>query len=181
MAVNLNLTSFLKILIGAAIVAPVFWAISFVFPKGILGSYETILSVQQFGLLLGAIVGAAGTIVVLIVLDSRRPETGAAANFSMVNGMGSRFIGRSEPRGDGSYLTTEWFCLLWLPLFPVCNYRLIRVGGRTTLIPFLVISRQFVIKEKLPVRLPDVVKGYLITVALGCIVAIGLLLIANWA
>jgi hypothetical protein len=175
---NLSPASFLKILVGAVIAAPIFWAISFLFPKGLFGSYETVLSLQQCGMMAGAIVGAAGTIVVLIVLDSRRPDTGAAANFSMINGMGSRFIGRSEKREDGSYLTTEWFCLLWLPLLPVCNYRLVRVGGRS-LIPFLISSRQFVIQEKHPVRLSDALKGYLITVALGCILAIGVGLIAN--
>jgi hypothetical protein len=170
---NLSLTSFLKILLGAFLGAPIFWSISFLIPKGTLGSYEEILTTQQFGILVGAIFGAAVTTIVLIILDSRDPDTGAAANLTMINGMGSKFIGRSETQADGSYLTTEWFCLLWLPLFPVCNYRVVDVGGRT-LIPFVAGSRQFMIKSKHPVRLKNVAKGYLITVCLGCVFGVGL-------
>jgi hypothetical protein len=177
---NLNPGNFFKILLGAAIVAPLFWAFSFVLPKGALGTYEMVLTVQQIGLLAGAILGASATTIVLLVFDSRHPESGAAANFSMINGMGTMFIGKSEPQADGSLLTTEWFCLLWLPLFPVCNYRLVRVGGHT-LIPFFFFSRQFIIKEKHPVRLSDVVKGYLITVGLGCILGAVLVFIAKYA
>jgi hypothetical protein len=177
---NLSFMSFLKIIIGALLGATIFWAIAFVLPKEVLGSYEQVLTLQQFGLLLGGIFGAAVTTVLLIVHDSYRPETGAAANFSMINGMGSMLIGRSESREDGSYLTTEWFCMVWLPLFPVCNYRLIEVGGRT-LIPLIASSHQFLIKEKHPVRLKDIVKGYLILTAACCFVGLVAWLVENWA
>lgn len=42
---------------------------------------------------------------------------------STVNGIGTRFFGRAEPRRDGSYLATQWFCLV-IPLIPLGSFRL---------------------------------------------------------
>ena len=39
---NLSFMSFLKIIIGALLGATIFWAIAFVLPKGVLGSYEQV-------------------------------------------------------------------------------------------------------------------------------------------
>src|ERR1700738_4668578 len=99
---NLDFTSFLKIVLGALLGAPIFWAISFLLPKGIFGSYEQALTLQQMGLLFGGLFGAAVTIIGLCVHDTHHPETGGAANFSMINGMGSMLIGKSESQEDGS-------------------------------------------------------------------------------
>ena len=158
---NLNAASFLKIAIGASGAAVVFWAISFLIPKGMLGTYEEILGLQLLGAIFGAVLGAAATVIAIVVSDSRRPETGAAANFTMINGMGSMLIGKSDVRDDGSYVTTEWFCLLWLPLFPVCNYRIAVVSDQT-IVPLIAGPRRFVIMEKHPVRLKDMARGYVI-------------------
>jgi hypothetical protein len=42
---------------------------------------------------------------------------------STANGIGTRFLGSAEPRRDGSYIATKWFCLLF-PLIPLGSYRL---------------------------------------------------------
>jgi hypothetical protein len=171
---NLSSLSFLKILVGGFFGALIFWAISFFLPNGILESFESVLTLQQIGLVFGALIGAALTTITIVVRDSRNSNTGSAANFSMINGIGSMFIGKSDLRDDGSYLTTEWFCFLWLPMLPVCNYRVVKIAGRT-LIPFLLGSQQFDIKEKLPVRPRDVAWGYFITITLGGVVGFGVL------
>jgi hypothetical protein len=178
-AMNLSFTQFLKILLGAMLGAAIVWAVSLLLPRGILGAYESVFHLQQFGLITGALLGAAVTIIGLVVQDSHRPETGGAHNFSMQNGIGSRFIGKSDLREDGSYLTTEWFCVLWLPLFPVCNYRVVK-AAESNLIPFFVVSRQFVILDKQPVRLKDVVKGYLITIGLVSVIGLSILFLRRW-
>ncbi len=168
---NLGFTSFLKILAGGIFGAAIFCAVSFLLPGGLFEPYESVLGHRQICSTLGALLGAAVTTIALVVRDSHRPETGAAKNFSMINGMGSMLIGKSDLREDGSYLTTEWFCMLWLPLFPVCNYRVMKVAQRV-LIPFLLGSQHFAIQEKHPVRLKHVVKGYAITAAVTCIIGL---------
>jgi hypothetical protein len=173
---NLSFTSLGKIFFGSLFGAGVIWAISFLVPKDLLGTYGLVVGVQQLGLAIGALIGAAFTTMVLIVLDSHHAETGGATNFTMINGMGSKFSGKSDRRDDGSYVTTEWFCLIWLPLFPVCNYRLVKVAEHF-LIPSILGSRRFAIKEKHPVRLNDVAKGYLRAAALACLYGLGALIL----
>ncbi len=42
---------------------------------------------------------------------------------SMIGGIGFQFYGQSEPRRDGSYIATKWFCILF-PLIPAGSYRI---------------------------------------------------------
>lgn len=42
---------------------------------------------------------------------------------SMINGFGTTFIGQSEPKSDGSYIATKWFCFV-LPLIPLGSFRI---------------------------------------------------------
>ena len=109
-------------------------------------------------MLSGGIAGAAVTLVVLIYKDSHRPETGVANNFTSINGTGSTFIGRSEVATDGSYLTTEWFSIGWVPVFPVCTYRLIKIQEKSNWV-----VQTYIIKEKHPVKGRDLGMGYLRT------------------
>jgi hypothetical protein len=49
--------------------------------------------------------------------------------------MGFRFFGKRDLRPDGSYVTTKFFCLLYLPVIPISTMRIIPVGSKTWL-PF---------------------------------------------
>lgn len=135
---------------------------SFLLPAGSLGAFEFMLTIQQWALVFGSLAGMIFSIVVLVVKDSYHPETGVAANFSEIHGTGSMFIGKSDVAVDGSYLTTEWFCMLLIPIFPVCNYRVIYSKGQSTLF-----CKSYIIKEKHPVRAQDLPKGYLRTLAIA--------------
>jgi hypothetical protein len=42
---------------------------------------------------------------------------------STINGIGFKFIGQSDPKRDGSYIATKWFCLVF-PLIPAGSYRI---------------------------------------------------------
>lgn len=46
------------------------------------------------------------------------------------NGLGLRIYGKSEEDPDlGSYMTTYYFVVFFLPLIPICRYRVIDAGG----------------------------------------------------
>src|SRR5581483_2626236 len=39
------------------------------------------------------------------------------------NGIGTKFYGKRDIDPDGSYITTEFHCVLDIPLIPICSYR----------------------------------------------------------
>jgi hypothetical protein len=42
-----------------------------------------------------------------------------------IYGFGTRYYGERDYRKDGSYLTTNFFCLLFFPIFPLHTVRVI--------------------------------------------------------
>lgn len=40
-----------------------------------------------------------------------------------LNGIGTKLYGKTEMDPDGSYVATEWFVILYLPIFPLGSYR----------------------------------------------------------
>ena len=167
---NLTGPAFLKIAMSAAVGLALGWLVSLLLPAAAPTARHDPPTVPQICMAGGGLVGAALATVVLAVRDSRNAATPGASNFSQINGMGSRFIGRSDPGPDGSYLTTEWFCALWLPIIPICNYRLLNAkAGREP--PGLFGSVPFTIQGKGPVRLKDVVRGYSQTAVAGVAIA----------
>lgn len=42
---------------------------------------------------------------------------------SLLNGFGNAYIGQSDARSDGSYVATNWFCIV-LPLIPMGSVRI---------------------------------------------------------
>ena len=53
----------------------------------------------------------------------------SAPSLSTINGFGFRMYGRSDEDSEtGSYLTTYYFVALWIPVFPICRYRIIDSG-----------------------------------------------------
>jgi hypothetical protein len=44
---------------------------------------------------------------------------------SNVNGCGTKYYGQRDFRPDGSYVTTNFFCLLFFPVFPIHSVRVI--------------------------------------------------------
>jgi hypothetical protein len=45
-----------------------------------------------------------------------------------LNGIGTTYYGKREGSSDGSYITTEWFVFLYLPLYPIRSLRIIPRG-----------------------------------------------------
>jgi hypothetical protein len=42
------------------------------------------------------------------------------------NGIGTTFYGSADRRADGSYVTTEWFVLFYLPVIPIRSVRVVK-------------------------------------------------------
>lgn len=51
---------------------------------------------------------------------------------SSFNGIGTKFLGASDRLPDGSFVTTQWFTFIELPLFPIRSDRVKYVGKETT-------------------------------------------------
>jgi len=157
---NLEWKHFPLIVLGGAIGACFGWLASFRFKPDILpAAIESSIGLHWAGAMFGAIAGLAFAVVAIIVRAARDPNAGPARNFTQINGMGSVLIGRSEPRDDGTYVTTEWFTILWIPMFPVCRYRVTKNEKEST--PFFT---PYTIHEKMPPRLNDAARVYGITV-----------------
>jgi hypothetical protein len=45
-----------------------------------------------------------------------------------LNGIGTRYYGKRDFRADGSYITTEWVTLIYIPLIPFCSLRVRHLG-----------------------------------------------------
>lgn len=165
---NLEAKHFPLILMGGVIGAVLGWLASFVFKTGILPEIENVVGLRGAGLIFGGIAGMAFAVIATVVRAARDPNAEPARNFTQINGMGSALIGHSESNDDGSYITTEWFTILWIPIFPVCRYRLIKHKESSNLL-----HREYTIIEKLPPQSTDTVKVYGFTVAI-LLVIIGL-------
>lgn len=44
---------------------------------------------------------------------------------STLNGIGTKFYGATDYGSDGSYVTTNWFVIFYLPIAPIESFRVI--------------------------------------------------------
>ena len=42
-------------------------------------------------------------------------------------GIGTKFLGSREQGSDGSYITTKWFVIFFLPIIPLGSYRVLKI------------------------------------------------------
>lgn len=74
----------------------------------------------------------------------------------MVNGCGNKYLGQDDFESDGSYITTEWTCLLWIPIYPVASYRVYKKDTKHIL---LGTSTNYQVKQ-VPLNRKQVKEGY---------------------
>lgn len=77
------------------------------------------------------------------------------------NGIGTKYYGHAEESDSGSYTATEWFIFLWLPIFPLRSWRVLR--RRKGMDTFLFSNAKFLVKP-LPLNMRQVALGYLCTI-----------------
>ena len=113
--------------------------------------------------------GDAGTYVHDFCETCRESSSASSAgNVSMWNGVGLGFLGKSDWCGQcRSYVKTLWvWCLI--PLWPAGSYRVIDVGmgdhSDTS-------SSQSIFSRRVPMRLGQVVSGYLFALILLAVIA----------
>jgi len=51
-------------------------------------------------------------------------------------GVGTKFYGQRDFRSDGSFVTTEWFVLLYIPIIPLRSFRVLYRGAEDTAFVF---------------------------------------------
>ena len=55
----------------------------------------------------------------------------SAPSLHTINGIGFTMYGSSDRRPDGSYMTTYYFVVLAIPIFPIARYRVMHAGGNS--------------------------------------------------
>ena len=53
---------------------------------------------------------------------------------STFNGIGTKFYGSTDYASDGSYVTTNWFVIFYLPIIPIESLRIIEEGSTNYII-----------------------------------------------
>jgi hypothetical protein len=74
------------------------------------------------------------------------------------NGIGTTFYGQSRFARDGSFVTTKWFVLGFVPLFPMSSMRVEYLG--TEGVPFFSRTASYEVIEELPLDGLQVVKTW---------------------
>jgi hypothetical protein len=153
------------ILLGAAIGAGIGRLLSSILPIGIFPGFEKAIGTAQTWVVIAALAGAALAVLIVLVHSVRDPNGEPPGKFTRINGTGSTLIGRNEIAEDGAFLTTEWFTVLFMPVFPVCGYRVTQRGHDS-----------YIIHSKQPPRLRSVLKIYLAELTFAAIILLVLLL-----
>ncbi len=152
----------LPVLIGGALTGS---ALGYLLCVAARSLFHLAQDLPTLGLVFGSLVGMVIVVFAIIVAASRNRDAELPANFTSINGIGSTVYGKSDFHDDGSYVTTEWFTFFFVPILPICSYRVIRT--RAT-----IINSEYQILEKFPPRTSHIVKAYIITVAVVCLIVL---------
>lgn len=78
-----------------------------------------------------------------------------------INGIGTTFYGQRDFRADGSYVTTEWFVILYLPVVPIKSLRIAETNDRTNAVIYS--SESYHVLGQVPLSAIQVLSTYLFT------------------
>ena len=84
------------------------------------------------------------------------------------NGIGTRLYGAIDSGPDGSYITTEWVIVLYIPIVPLNSYRVIKEDAAN----FLIASQAKYKTMKVPLHKKQVLRTYMITAAIVGVLAL---------
>ena len=143
------------ILFGGFVGSVAGWFATFLFKPGMFPPLDKSVGLHEAGRMLGAIAGLAVAVLITIAKSARDPHAGPVSYFIQLHGWGSRLFGRSDVRDNESYVATEWFTIAWIPVFPVCRYRVIKDEAASN--PLNPIQQEYTILEKIP--LPTATAG----------------------
>ena len=132
---------------------------------GPLEPLEEIFWRNQTGAVVGGALALTLACAIMIVAYARNAAV-LPDSFFRSKGIGSILIGKSETAQDGSYWSTEWFIVFYIPLFPIARYRVIKHPGT------LWDSTEYTILDKSPPKLVEVARVYAILLMVLLIVAV---------
>jgi hypothetical protein len=75
-----------------------------------------------------------------------------------INGIGTSNYGARDFRPDGSYVTTSWFVLIFVPIFPLKSQRILPTGNNKFYLVYY--SQPYLVLEKLPLNWTQVLSVY---------------------
>lgn len=85
-----------------------------------------------------------------------------------VGGVGSTYYGRTDYDRDGSFVTTEWLILVWIPIIPVGSYRVWpKIEKRDY---FVYSSRRYLATRRVPLCWQQILQMYLLYGAIAGVV-----------
>lgn len=90
-----------------------------------------------------------------------------------LNGIGTKFYGHRDEASDGSYVTTEWFTFVYIPLIPMRSFRVLPVGQGTN---YIIHRSQNYRMTRVPLCWPQIRNVYLILIPI-----VLLIFYFNWA
>jgi hypothetical protein len=82
-----------------------------------------------------------------------------------INGVGTTFYGRANPGKDGSYVVTKWVVIAFVPMVPLGSLRVLPVSQSDRPWWKRSLGQQFR-AAKVPLHIPQVLKGYAVTIGL---------------
>jgi len=77
------------------------------------------------------------------------------------NGIGTTYIGARDRYPDGSFVTTEWFVILMIPIIPIRSSRVLYLGSSSG---WRRHSNQYMIGEIVPNDIKHILSTYFITI-----------------
>ncbi len=87
-----------------------------------------------------------------------------------VNGCGTKYYGKRELMPDGSYTTTEWIVLVYIPLIPIGSFQVLPISKS-----FLGISNEYLVK-RVPFNLKQIRNTYIAVVGIFGVIITGITL-----
>lgn len=82
---------------------------------------------------------------------------------STFNGIGTKYYGQRELADDGSFITTEWFVLAYIPIIPIGSFRVVPTGQSVNYLIYR--SNQYLVR-RVPLNWLQVRNVYITTVVI---------------
>jgi hypothetical protein len=80
-----------------------------------------------------------------------------------LNRVGTKYYGKRDLGEDGSFVTTEWFVMIDIPIIPLGSFRVLPTGSSMNL--FFIKSRDYRV-QRVPLNWRQVINVYLVAIAL---------------
>jgi hypothetical protein len=112
----------------------------------------------------------AVSLLAFFIVKPYRPNLHIIPNMSILAGCGTKFYGAAE-RQAGTFVTTQWFCLLFIPLLPIQSYRVSYAGEHSSYSgAVMTTSTVYSIYQSLPLNWRQVLTVYGLMLALVAVV-----------